>query len=395
MFLFFSALSPLRSRKTPAKELVPPDKDTTSNAVRSAEIALRAGDTERASTLLSQIPSDHPESWLAKKLLGDAAVAEGDTLKAEQLYQQSIRLTSGENQVPALLELANICEAEERLDEAEILYKKVHHILPGAIEPLECLRSIAIRSEKWNQALGWHEILEREFSEHSEEKNRRQMEGAGIRCELARAELEKGAAKNASALIKHVYRITEEYPAAYLIHGEIQKQISGPSSAFRIWDRGFQKTFSPALLLRIGDFFLDSDLPEKAIEYFQSAVRMNSDPALQYCLADLHARLEMNREAIKLFENLIQSCPGWPLTLKALAALYRKTGKTVDAAALYSRLTERFDVILQWECYNCRTQFDVYNGHCHACGEWNTIHFNQEQAGFGIKDDENPAAIRY
>jgi lipopolysaccharide biosynthesis regulator YciM len=147
--------------------------------------------------------------------------------------------------------------------------------------------------------------------------------------------------------------------------------------------------------MRIGDFFLDSDLPEKAIEYFQSAVRMHSDPALQYCLADLHARLEMNREAIKLFENLIQSCPGWPLTLKALATLYRKTGKTVDASALYSRLMERFDVILQWECYNCHTQIEAYTGHCQACGEWNTIHFNQEQAGFTVKEDENPAAIRY
>jgi tetratricopeptide (TPR) repeat protein len=394
MFLFFSALSPFRPQK-PSQEKEGPlsEKETTSDAIRSVEIALQAGDSERASTLLSQIPPDHPDSWIAKKLSGDIAAMSGQNLKAEQLYQQSIRESSGEKQIPALLGLAEMCEVEERLDEADALYRKVHRILPAAKEPLLRMRAIAIRNENWHEALTWQEMLER--GEDDEDSGQRSMEGAGIRCELARAELEKGSPKNASALIKHVYRMTEDYPAAYLVHGEIQKQISGTSSAFRIWDRGFQKTSSPALLLRIGDFFLDSDLPERAIEYFQSAVRMKPDPSLQYCLADLHSRLEMNKEAIKLFENLIQNFPGWPLALKALAGLYQKTGKTLDAATLYSRLVERFDVILQWECYNCSTQFSSYSGYCDECGEWNTIQFNQEQAGFGVKDDQTPAFVRF
>ena len=343
MFLFVSALSPFRSRKSSEDQQRALKKHSTSDVIRSAEIALLAGDTERAANLLSQVASEHPEIWLARKLSGDVAVMTGESMKAEQLYQLSIREASGENQVPALLSLAGICLAEERLDEADDLYRRIHRILPGAIEPLLRLRGIAIQSEKWNEALGWQEILEREFRTDGEEAAERLIEGAGIRCELARAELENGSAKNASALIKHVYRMTEDYPAAYLINGEIQKQISGPSSAYRIWDRGFQKTFNPALLVRIGDFFLDSGLPERAIEYFQSAVRMKPDPALQFCLADLHSRLEMNNEAIKLFENLIQNYPSWPLASKSLASLYRKTGKTAEAAALYARLMDQVD----------------------------------------------------
>jgi tetratricopeptide (TPR) repeat protein len=395
MFLFFSALSPFRARKSPEQQPMSPEKSSATDVVRSAEIALLAGDSDRAEALLSQVGGEHPEIWLARKLSGDLASMAGQTLKAEQLYQQSVREARGENQVPALLSLAGICEAEERFDEADALYRRVHRLLPGAIEPILRLRHIAIQSQNWNEALGWQEILEREFQVDGEEDSERVMEGAGIRCELARAELEKGSAKNASALIKHVYRMTEDYPDAYLVNGEIQKQISGPSSAYRIWDRGFQKTFSPALLVRIGDFFLDSGLPERAIEYFQSAVRTKSDPALQFCLADLHSRLEMNREAIKLFENLVQSYPSWPLAFKNLASLYHKTGQMAQAAALYAKLMERADIILQWQCYNCSMPYAEYAGYCMDCGQWNTIQFNQEQAGFGVKDDQSPAAIRY
>jgi tetratricopeptide (TPR) repeat protein len=396
MFLFFAGLTPIRPRQTATQVTQPLEKVETSDLARSAHIALEAGDIARALALIGEVTPDHPDHWLAKKIAGDIAVSSGSNLKAEQLYQQSIRETSGEKQVPALLAFAEMCEEDGRLEEAEELYRRVLRILPGAVEVLLRLRGIAIRNEKWGQALGWQEALERESQTDSEDAEQRLVEGAGIRCELARSELERGSLKTASALIKHVSRMIDSYPEAYLVAGEIQQKASGPTAGFRIWDRGFRQSWSPALLMRIGEYFLAGGLPENAIEYYQNAARLRpEDPAIQYCLAELHARLEMNREAIKLFENVLQNNPGWPVAAKALSDLYRKSGQPEKATALLSQIVDDNAVVLQWQCYNCSMTYPEYQGYCAECGRWNTINFNLEQAGFGVEDAKSPAVIRY
>jgi lipopolysaccharide biosynthesis regulator YciM len=392
MFLFFAGLSPMRPRQSSIQPKQPSEKVEISDLARSAQIALEAGDLARASALIAEVTNDHPDHWFAKKIAGDIAVLSGSNLKAEQLYQQSIREASGEKQIPALFALAQLCEEEGRSEEAEELYRRAVRILPGATEALLRLRSIAIRNEHWGQALGWQEALERD-SEDPELL----MEGAGIRCELARSELERGSVKTAAALMKHVLRMTDSYPEAYLVSGEIQQKTSSPTAGFRIWDRGFRETWSPVLLMRIGEYFLGSGLPENAIEYYQNAARLRpDDPAIQYCVAELHARLELNREAVKLFENLLQNNPGWPLASKALADLYLRSGQHQKAAALLAQIVPSQPLILQWQCYNCSIMHTEYQGYCADCGRWNTIRFNLEQAGFGVEDANGPSAvIRY
>jgi lipopolysaccharide biosynthesis regulator YciM len=397
MFLFFAVLSPIRSRQSTVQVTAQLDKVETSDLATSAQIALEAGDIGRALALITEITPDHPDHWLAKKIAGDIAVFSGSNLKAEQLYQQSIRDGSGEKKIPALFALAELYEEDGRSEEAEELYRGVLRILPRATGAILRLRSIAILNEKWGQALGWQEALERESQTDSEDSEQRLMEGAGIRCELALSELERGSIKTASALMKHVSRMTDSYPQAYLVSGEIQQKASGPNAGFRIWDRGFRETFSPALLTRIGEYFLSGGLPENAIEYYQNAARLRpDDPAIQYCLAELHARLEMNREAIKLFENVLRNNPEWPVAAKALADLYRKSGQDEQAALLLSKIVDNQPIVLQWQCCNCSITYHEYQGYCAECGRWNTIRFNLEQAGFGVEDAKGPSAvIRY
>ncbi|MCI0442631.1 tetratricopeptide repeat protein [bacterium] len=397
MFLFFAGLSPIRSRQSTVQVTAQLDKVEISDLATSAQIALEAGDIGRALALIAEITPDHPDHWLAKKIAADIAVFSGSNLKAEQLYQQSIRDGSGEKKIPALFALAELCEEEGRSEEAEELYKRVLRILPGATGAILRLRSIAISNEKWGQALGWQEALERESQTDSEDSEQRLMEGAGIRCELALSELERGSIKTASALMKHVSRMTDSYPQAYLVSGEIQQKASGPTAGFRIWDRGFRETFSPVLLTRIGEYFLSGGLPEDAIEYYQNAARLRADdPAIQYCLAELHARLEMNREAIKLFENVWRNNPEWPVAAKALADLYRKSGQDEKAAVLLAQIVDSQSIVLQWQCYNCSIAYNEYQGYCVECSRWNTIRFNLEQAGFGVEDAKSPSAvIRY
>ena len=162
MFLFFAGLSPIRPRQTSIHQTHASEKFEISDVVRSAQIAFEAGDNIRASALIAEITPDHPDHWLAKKIAGDIAVFSGSNLKAEQLYQQSIREAAGEKQIPALFALADLCEEEGRSEEAEELYRRVARILPGATEALLRLRSIAIRNEHWGQALEWQEALERQ-----------------------------------------------------------------------------------------------------------------------------------------------------------------------------------------------------------------------------------------
>jgi predicted ATP-dependent serine protease len=53
-------------------------------------------------------------------------------------------------------------------------------------------------------------------------------------------------------------------------------------------------------------------------------------------------------------------------------------------------------LVLQWQCYNCSSMYNEYQGYCAECSRWNTIKFNLEQAGFGVEDAKSPSAvIRY
>src|SRR5262249_36286852 len=184
--------------------------------------------------------------------------------------------------------------------------------------------------------------------------------------------------------LKHILRMSDSFTPVYLVTGDVHEKMENFAAAMKIWEKGFRATSSPALLQRMGGYFLSRDLPEQAIECYRRAIFVHpDDPILEFCLGALYRKLEMNQEAIKIFEVLDKRNPGWMLNRVMLASLQARSGQFEKAARTYHEIFDSGEIasILFWQCYNCNTTYVEYESFCVECLSWNTVNLNHTMAG--------------
>lgn len=356
--------------------------------IEQAETHIEMGHASEARAMLEQVDPGENDYSRARKMLGDLALETGNEEQAEYCYHQSLKSAVGAQRGPVLLALAALCETQNRLDAASELYRETIKAFPESPEPVFRMRFIAMENSEWEEALYWQSHLEEHFAEAltSEEEDSVR---AGLRYELAVSEFEKGAPRNAQALLKNIFRMTNAFTPAYLLSGDILKKQENTAAAVKLWEKGFAATHNPVLLQRISETLLAENLPERAVEVFQKTVRENPAPELDYCLADLYLRLEMVREAQHIFEQLRSQFPEWRLISRTLAEIYRKSGEYRKATDLYAGLLDQQRRILPWMCYSCNTTYERYRSRCASCRDWNTVQINLTEAAnmdINVKD---------
>lgn len=349
--------------------------------LQQASAEAEMGHTQAAIAILHQVSPADPEFSLSRKMLGDLATAESNDEQAEFCYQEALKTSVGAERGPVLIALANLYETLDKLDAASELYRETLRLFPQATEPVFRLRSLAMERAEWEEALYWQSHLEEHFPELAVEEEEESIR-VGVRFEFAASEFQKGSAKNAQALIKNIFRITDSFTPAYLLAGEILEKLDNGSAAIRMWEKGFGATGSPVLMQRVSEALLGENLPEKAVEHFQRTVRENPGVAdLEYCLGDLYLRLEMVREAQHIFEQLREQYPEWRLNSRTLADIYCKSGEFKKAAEIYSGIIDHQQRVLPWVCYKCNTTYERYRSRCSVCRDWNTVQVNSSEAG--------------
>ena len=393
MFVLFTMFPPRpKAGASPetARTLPPMKKQSL---LRQAEMEVEMGNIAEAVRILGEIAPADPDGWRARKLLGDLAAAESRFEESEFYYQEALKASVGAERGLVLLALANLYEAQENIPMACDLYREVARLFPTASGPVFRLRSLSIAGGEWEEAIHWQSHLEEHFSEMLSGDGEDALR-TGLRYEVAAAEYERGAYKNAQALVKNIFRITDNFTPAYLLAGEILEKLDNSSAAIKMWERGFEASGNPVLMQRVSEALLSEDLPEKAVEHFQLSVRENPGRSdLEYCLADLYLRLEMVHEAQQILERLHARHPDWALNSRTLADLYHRTGEFHKASDLYSGILDQEQRILPWICYMCHTTYDRYCGRCGSCQEWNTVQINHNEAGSMELNAKNTAYV--
>jgi lipopolysaccharide biosynthesis regulator YciM len=350
-----------------------------SSTIRRAEIAIQLGEFERGIELLQEVPQNSADYWFARKLAGDISFEGSDWERAEREYQVSLKYASEEEKPLALFALANLYNHQDLPDRAEDLYRQVLQFQPIAAEAAIRLRLLAIQQEDWEKALSIQEYIEQQLPELFTDSDEQKLQ-LGIRYSLAEAEYRRGAFKTALALLKHVMDITDQFVPAYLLYGEALEKLNQSSTALKMWERGFRATSNPALLQRIGEYYLAQNLPEKAIDFYIKTIGTHTqNPEFAFCLGDLYLKMEMNREALRVFQKVEEQFPDWPLNRFMMAQLYQREGHSDQAADMYHALIERGQLmdVFPWICDICGTPSNEYRSFCSECGEWNSVGIKQ------------------
>lgn len=361
--------------------------------LQRARMEVEMGNTAAAVEILAHVPPPDPDYGRARKFLGDLAAGESRFEQSESFYQEALKVSAGPERGPVMMALAELYELQEKVQMASDLYREVSRLAPDASAPVFRLRSLAVAANEWEEAIFWQAHLEEHFPEMLTGEDEEALR-TGLRYEFAVSEYERGAFKNAQALVKNIFRMTDNFSPAYVLAGEILEKLDNGSAALKMWERGFQATGNPAILQRVSEAMLSQNLPEKAVEHFQRGVReMPGRPDLEYCLGELYLRLEMVQEARQLFERLHAQHPEWALTSRTLADLCSRAGEHRRAADLYRGVLDQEQRILPWACYSCNTTYERYRGRCSVCGEWNTVQINHHKAGSTDMDAKNTAIV--
>jgi tetratricopeptide (TPR) repeat protein len=363
--------------------------------IMDAQCAIELGERPRAIQLLKDIHENEKSYWFAQKLIGDFYAQNGAWHEAADAYRNGLKQASGADRGLLFLALGSVYESQDALEEARDLYWQGFQLVPHSRELLLRLRALAVRNQYWEEAMKWQEKIELQFPDDTEDPLETNWK-IGIRYELAREACRAGTYKTSQAILKYIFRMTEYFTPAYLLQGEIQDLQQNFPSALRAYDHGFQKTQSPALLKRIGETWLRQNQPGKAIEFLREVVRATpGDPRVAFCLADLYRKLEMNADAIKVFENIRQKYPDWALSNTALADLYYRSNQSELALEIYRTVIDGAEGVsmFPWECYNCNTTYIEYAGFCMVCTMWNSTNLNQNKAGIKDFGYEKPTAL--
>ncbi len=146
---------------------------------------LKKGEVGRAETAASQLAVDYPEEAAVYALMGGIRQMQGDRAGAIASYQQA--LAQNGQFVPALLELAKLAMADDRLSDAEEYLKQVIAVEQGNLRAYFGLAHLAERRKDLKQALGWMERARKNSPESVEPV------AALVRYYLAEKQLDKAA----------------------------------------------------------------------------------------------------------------------------------------------------------------------------------------------------------
>ena len=356
---------------------------TPSRKLVQVQIALQLGDWRQAMDLLSQVRETDADYWYALKIKGDLHAEKGEWAEAGQYYRNALNHSSGLEHAVILLALGILFEQQDQMEQARDLYTQVLQSSPQSMEAIHRLRNLAVREQDWKEAMTWQEMKEQLFLQETETPQESNWK-IGIRYELARSAAQTANYKTAQALLKYIFRLTDYFTPAYLLHGEIHERQQSSILALRHYEEGFLKTQHPAILKKIGETLLLQNHPQRAIELFREVVWNHpEDPRVAFCLGDLYRKLEMTQEATKILEGIHQKYPDWLLNNIALAELYDRTGQKEKALQLYKGLADGEEVLptQPWQCYNCNTTYMEYKAFCIFCFEWNSVNLNQNKAG--------------
>jgi len=293
--------------------------------------------------------------------------------EAIDLHQKALHYS--DDSVASLYALADDYEISGDWNREENCLKRIIDLKPK-MSPVahRRLNDLYIRQGKWDEAEALHDVSRSWFPKKTRDEEQENLL-LGIQYQIGLEKQKASQLKEAVARFRKIIKRRPDFIPAYMAMGESYLLGESHNSALEIWENGFMATNSPVFLVRITDYLLERDGPERAIEIHRRvAARASKNIVARFMLGKLYYRLEMIDDAQEVFQGLKESLAHSPTLHYLLARIGQRRGDLDGAVDSYRRaILMSHTVDLQYQCANCSADYTEWHDRCHHCGVWNTI----------------------
>jgi len=307
----------------------------------------------------------------------------GEVLRNQERYAEAIEYHRKaqhlkEDDTRPLYALCEDYEAKGDMARARAVLGKIIAINKHSVSAWGKLRSLHIKEENWDKALEAHQRVEKYSSPHDPRDDADDQVGKGIRCEIAKARMDSGGLKEATAILRRLLKEDPLFIPAHVKLGEALRHEGQDAQAIEAWYHGFESTGSPIFLTVLEEHFLERDNPLGAIEALKRCVSQAAKDTLpRFYLGKLYFRLEMLDDALQILSSL-EGRASYAPTLHYLVGRIHERRKNCDeAAAEYRKVIKEMELVqLEYRCRRCEETVMEWTDRCAACGDWNSVEMN-------------------
>ncbi|HUX07080.1 MAG TPA: tetratricopeptide repeat protein [Acidobacteriota bacterium] len=349
--------------------------------------ALSKGDHQSASVFFEEILVIDPDNFRTLIKFGELLRETGQHQRAISIHLQALNLSR--NNVKVLHELAKDYKESGNAAKAKEMLKRIIDISPKGNNAIyRQLRDVLLAEGSWEEALEVHRKLIPLVS-HNGRRIEEMALLSGLEYEVATARLNGGDTNAAIQMFKSIIQRDTAFLPAHVDLGEALLQAGKNDEAVETWLKGYEAITSPVLLVRLEDYYLDNDNPEKAIEIYHKVIAKEEENLMpKLLLGKLFYHLSMMDRAMAIFEEIDSEFEHAPVMQYFMGKIQSRKGEHENAFETLRTLV-RGSGLLQTEfiCTSCCTTYDAYHPRCSKCGSWNTIRLNV-QKGQSLSDME-------
>jgi len=330
---------------------------------------LLSGDLKKARTLLQKALDRDPKGIDSLIALASVQLQDGEGEEAVKLLARA-REIDGKN-LEVLFKLATTYQELDDTEKAIEAYRAILALEADNRKALRSLRDLHITAGEWDQAFDLQKKILK-VVQKSKRLGEEQKLFANLRYEVARLQLENGAADKALGEFQSLVKEAPELAPAVVSLGDAQKTLGRGADAVRTWQEGYQKLGRSIFLTRLEDYYMDAEDPASLLTFFRDAVSQKPDDMLlrlffgKFCL-----RLEMVEEAIDhLFMVESSGIESTQLNF-LLGEAYRRRDRIEDAVEEYKRaLGTNKHLRFGFVCDHCGKAYEEWQSRCDQCGNW-------------------------
>ena len=304
----------------------------------------------------------------------------GEVLRSQERHAEAIEFHRKAHHIRSddtqpLYALVEDHEAKGDIDRARAVLGRIIGVNKHSIAAWRKLRSLHIKEGNWEKALEAHERVARYSDPRDPRDARDRRFGAGIRYEIASAQLKAGEHREAVSILRRLLKDDKGFIPAHVKLGEALRDQGQEQEAVATWCEAFESTGSPVFLTVLEEHYLGREQPLAAIEALKGCVsRARREIVPRFYLGKLYFRLEMLDDAFATLSSLRGRAAYAPTLHYLLGRIHERRNQHHEATAEYRKVIKEKDLVqLEYRCRACGETVMEWTGRCADCGEWNSV----------------------